>query len=212
MLTMEAIKFVMLYGMEIVVVALVGVTLFAGLYQLVQGKVRESRRRDQVDTLHVIQDVMGHVNIAFQAYWHSLPENTATDKAIRQELLDLRSILLPSSPELSAAQCELVEEVLRQHAGTLLAEAYYCKEAVLALFRVSRTPRAARQRRDQIVHRFGRVLELKPIITLLRGKRFENMIVCLDYENLDKTNNDVERTVRAYQPSKDQRYLRQVGG
>jgi len=212
MALMEAVKFVMFYGMEIVVVAVVGVTLFAGLYQLVQGKVRESRRRDQADTFHVIQDVMGHVNIAFLAYWRSLPENTATDKAIRQELVDLRSILLTSSPKLSAAQREQVEEVLRQHAGTPLAEAYYCKEAVLALFRVSRTPRAARQRRDLIVHRFGRVPELKPIITLLRGKRFEDMIVCLDYENLDKTTSDVERTIRAYQHSKDQRYLRQVWG
>lgn len=211
MLTMEAIKFVMLYGMEIVVVALVGVTLFAGLYQLVQGKVRESRRHDQTDVFQAIQDVMGHVNTAFLAYWRSLPEDTAANKAIRQEVADLRYALLASAPKLSAAQREQVEEVLRQHAGTLLAEAYYCKEAVLALFRVSRTPRAARQRRDQIVHRFGHVPELKPIITLLHGKRFEDMIVCFDYENLDKTNSDVERTVRAYQ-HKDQRHLRQVEG
>jgi len=38
--TMEAIKFVAMYGLEIVVVALVGITLFAGLYQLVRDKVR----------------------------------------------------------------------------------------------------------------------------------------------------------------------------
>jgi len=38
--TMEAIKFMMLYGMEIVVVALVGITLFAGLYQFIRDKVR----------------------------------------------------------------------------------------------------------------------------------------------------------------------------
>jgi hypothetical protein len=43
MSAMEAIKFVMFYGMEIVVVALVGITLFAGLYQLIRGKVRQSR-------------------------------------------------------------------------------------------------------------------------------------------------------------------------
>jgi hypothetical protein len=43
MSTMEAIKFVMFYGMEIVVVALVGITLFAGLYQLFRDKVRQSR-------------------------------------------------------------------------------------------------------------------------------------------------------------------------
>jgi len=38
--TMETVKFVALYGLEIIVVALVGVTLFAGLYQLVRDKVR----------------------------------------------------------------------------------------------------------------------------------------------------------------------------
>ncbi len=43
MATMEVIKFVMFYGMEIVVVALVGITLFAGLYQLIRDKVRQSR-------------------------------------------------------------------------------------------------------------------------------------------------------------------------
>ena len=37
---MEMVKFVALYGLEIIVVALVGVTLFAGLYQLVRDKVR----------------------------------------------------------------------------------------------------------------------------------------------------------------------------
>jgi len=41
--TMETVKFVVLYGLEIIVVALVGVTLFAGLYQLVRDKVRQSR-------------------------------------------------------------------------------------------------------------------------------------------------------------------------
>jgi len=38
--TMETVKFVVLYGLEIIVVALVGVTLFAGLYQLIRDKVR----------------------------------------------------------------------------------------------------------------------------------------------------------------------------
>jgi len=37
---METIKFVMFYGMEIVVVALVGVTVFAGLYQLIRAAIR----------------------------------------------------------------------------------------------------------------------------------------------------------------------------
>ena len=43
MAVMETIKFVMFYGLEIVVVALVGITLFAGLYQLIRDKVRQSR-------------------------------------------------------------------------------------------------------------------------------------------------------------------------
>lgn len=37
---MEAVKFVMLYGMELVVISVVGATLLAGLYQLVRDKVR----------------------------------------------------------------------------------------------------------------------------------------------------------------------------
>jgi Na+-translocating ferredoxin:NAD+ oxidoreductase RnfG subunit len=40
---MLAVKFVAFYGIQVVVVALVGVTLIAGLYQLVRDKVRESR-------------------------------------------------------------------------------------------------------------------------------------------------------------------------
>ena len=43
MSTMEAVKFIMFYGVEIIVVALVGITLFAGLYQLIRDKVRQSR-------------------------------------------------------------------------------------------------------------------------------------------------------------------------
>jgi hypothetical protein len=212
MTIMEAVKFVALYGLDIIVVALVGVTLFAGLYQLVQGKVRESRRHDQSDVFYVIQDVMKHVNQAFLTYRRNLPEDTATDKANRQELVDLRYTLLTSSHKLNAAQREQVEEILRQHAGTLLAEAYCCKEAVLALFRVSRTPQAACQRRDLIVHRFGRIPELEPIITLLSGKQFENMLVHLDYKDPDKTNKVVERVNRAYQHGEGQRSLRQVFG
>jgi len=37
---MEAIKFVMFYGLEIVVVGLVGVTVLAGLYQVARDKIR----------------------------------------------------------------------------------------------------------------------------------------------------------------------------
>ncbi len=37
---MEAIKFLAFYSLEVIVVALVGVTLLAGLYQLVRDKAR----------------------------------------------------------------------------------------------------------------------------------------------------------------------------
>ena len=43
MALMETVKFIMFYSMEIVVVVLVGITLFAGLYQLIRDKVRQSR-------------------------------------------------------------------------------------------------------------------------------------------------------------------------
>ncbi|MBN1317482.1 MAG: hypothetical protein JXA42_18515 [Anaerolineales bacterium] len=38
--TMEIVKYVSFYAMEAIVVALVGVTLFAGLYQLVRDALR----------------------------------------------------------------------------------------------------------------------------------------------------------------------------
>ena len=40
---MESVNFIMFYCLEIFVVALVGITLFAGLYQLIRDKVRQSR-------------------------------------------------------------------------------------------------------------------------------------------------------------------------
>ncbi len=41
---METLKFALMYSLEIAVVALVGVTLIAGVYQLIREKARESRR------------------------------------------------------------------------------------------------------------------------------------------------------------------------
>jgi hypothetical protein len=38
--TMEIVKYVSFYAMEAVVIALVGITLFAGLYQLVRDALR----------------------------------------------------------------------------------------------------------------------------------------------------------------------------
>jgi hypothetical protein len=48
---MEIVKFIMFYGLEIVVVGLVGLTLLAGLYQLVRNKIGshapDAERRSQ---------------------------------------------------------------------------------------------------------------------------------------------------------------------
>ena len=48
---MEAIKFVMMYGLEIIVVALVGVTLLAGLYQLVRERVHKTEVSAAAETV-----------------------------------------------------------------------------------------------------------------------------------------------------------------
>jgi hypothetical protein len=49
---MEAIKYVLFYGMEAVVVGVVAVTVFAGLYQLVREKVQARRvSREAVETV-----------------------------------------------------------------------------------------------------------------------------------------------------------------
>lgn len=42
---MEAIKFVALYGLESIVIALVGVTLIAGVYQLIRDQVLAAREK-----------------------------------------------------------------------------------------------------------------------------------------------------------------------
>jgi hypothetical protein len=43
MALMETIKFVMFYSLQVAVVAPVGIALFAGLYQLIRDKARQSR-------------------------------------------------------------------------------------------------------------------------------------------------------------------------
>jgi Flp pilus assembly protein TadB len=48
---MEAIKFLAFYGMQSVVIALVGITVVAGLYQFVRDRVRgrqEKRREEHI--------------------------------------------------------------------------------------------------------------------------------------------------------------------
>lgn len=42
---MEAIKFVALYGLESIVIALVGVTLIAGTYQLIRDQILAAREK-----------------------------------------------------------------------------------------------------------------------------------------------------------------------
>lgn len=160
----------------------------------------------QLCVFHVIKNVMKHTNQAMLAYRRGLPKETTEQKAIRTELWDFRYPLLKANPKLTDKQRDRVEDILRTHQGTVLAEAYYCKEAILALFRESQTKEGARTRRDMIVERFGNVPELDKVINLIRGEAFEQMIIYLDYENLDKTNNDAERTNRVYQKGEKTRY------
>lgn len=178
------------------------------MWKAYQGALSEvfPEARQQLCVFHLIQSVMKHVRKAMLSYRRSLPKKSEAGQTARKELWEYRYVLLTSHHKLSPKQQERVEEILRQHAGTLLAEAYYLKEAVLSLFRVSQTSAAARQRRDQIIARFSHLPELQSVIKLLRGKAFEQMIVYLDYENLDKTNNEVERTNRTYRKGEKQRY------
>ena len=160
----------------------------------------------QLCVFHVIKNVMKHTYKVMLAYRRGLPKETKAQKAIRNELWDFRYLLLRANPKLTDKQRHRLEDILRTHQGTVLAEAYYCKEAILALFRESQTKDGARARRDMIVERFGNVPELNKVINLIRGDEFEQMIIYLDYENLDKTNNHAERTNRVYQKGEKGRY------
>ncbi len=56
---MEAIKFVALYSLEIIVIALVGAVLLAGLYQIVRDQVhaiRDKLRASRVPTPTTVQE------------------------------------------------------------------------------------------------------------------------------------------------------------
>jgi hypothetical protein len=107
---------------------------------------------------------------------------------------------------LSDPQRKRLEEVLDAHQDTVIPKAYECKEAILALFRESEDKDGARARRDAILERFGGVPELKKVLNVIRGDDFEQMIVYLDYENVDKTNNNAERENRTYQKGEKVRY------
>lgn len=160
----------------------------------------------QLCVFHVIKNVMKHTNKVMLAYRRGLPKETKEQKAIRTELWNFRYPLLKANPKLTDKQRDRLEDILRTHQGTALAEAYYCKEAILALFRESQTKEGARARRNMIVERFGNVPELDKVINLIQGEAFEQMIIYLDYENLDKTNNNAERTNRVYQKGEKVRY------
>ena len=97
-------------------------------------------------------------------------------RAAREELWGLRYLLLEAGPTLTERQRGDVEELLHTHWGTILAQACYCKEAIVILFRSSQTKEEARARRDMIVRRFGDVPELQEVINLIQGNEFEQMI------------------------------------
>jgi transposase-like protein len=160
----------------------------------------------QLCVFHVIQAVMKHTNQALLAYRRGLPKETEAQQAVRKELWDCRYLLLKASRKLSDKQRQRLEEVLEVHQETVLSKAHDCKEDILALFRESQDKDDARARRDRILEQFGDVPELEKVLNLIRGGDFEHMIVYLDYENLDKTNNNAERENRVYQKGEKVRY------
>lgn len=160
----------------------------------------------QLCVFHVIKNMMKYTYKAMLAYRRELPKETEAQEAIKKDLWKYRYLLLKADPKLTDKQRDRVEEILRTHQGTVLSQAYRCKEAFLALFRESQTKKEARAQRDEIIQQFGDVPELEKVINLLQGERFEQMIIYLDYENLDKTNNDAERENRVYQKEEKTRY------
>jgi transposase len=160
----------------------------------------------QLCVFHVIQAVMKHTNKAMLTYRRGLPKETEEQKAVRKALWDCRYVLLKANHKLSDQQRQRREEILDAHQDTVLPKAYECKEAILALFRESEDKDDARARRDAILERFDGVPELEKVLNVIRGDDFEQMIVYLDYENLDKTNNNAERENRVYQKGEKVRY------
>ena len=160
----------------------------------------------QLCVFHAIQAMMKHTNKALLAYRRDLPQETDAQKAVRKELWDCRYLLLKASHKLSDQQRKKLKALLDAHKDTVLPEAHACKEAILALFRESKDKDDARSRRNAIVKQYEDVAGLEKVLNVIRGDDFEQMIVYLDYENLDKTNNDVERENRVYQKGEKARY------
>lgn len=115
-------------------------------------------------------------------------------------------MLLKANHKLSDQQRQRLEEILEAHKDSVIPKAYKCKEAILTLFRESEDKDDARARRDAILEQFDGVPELKKVLPVIRDDDFEQMIVYLDYENLDKTNNNAERENRTYQKGEKVRY------
>jgi transposase len=160
----------------------------------------------QLCVFHAIQAMMKHTNKALLTYRRELPKKTEAQKAVRKELWDYRYLLLKANHKLSKKQRKRLKEILDAHQDTVIPKAYECKEAILALFRESEDKEDARTRRGNILERFSDATELKKVLNVIRGDDFEQMIVYLDYENLDKTNNNAERENRVYQKGEKVRY------
>ena len=84
--------------------------------------------------------------------------------------------MLKTGASLTEKEQDGVKDLLRTHQSTVLAQAYRCKEAIIALFRSSQTKEQARARRDIIVRQFGHVPELQKVVNLIRGNEFEQTI------------------------------------
>ena len=125
---------------------------------------------------HAIKSLIKHTYKNMLTYYCELPEETEAQRTVKKMLWGSRHLLLGAGPVLTERQQGDVENLLQAHRGTVLAQAYDCKEAILALFRTSQTKEEAWTRRDMIVQRFGDVPELREAIDLIQVDEFEQMI------------------------------------
>lgn len=87
-------------------------------------------------------------------------------------------------------------------------------DEVHGLFEKGITKETARRRRDRLAKKadYMEVPQLKRAIHRVRRGEFEKMIVFLAYENLDRTNNHVERGNRSFRMIQKTRYRRRRPG
>ncbi len=83
-------------------------------------------------------------------------------------------------------------------------------DEVHGLFEKGNTKEAARRRRNRLAKRpdYTEIPELKRAIHRLARQKFNKMIVFMAYENLDRTNNHVERGNRSFRMIQKTRYRR----